>query len=143
MIAGFLYTLSPRDQAGAILVPYYRTQVTAAAALGLTIVLPAIPADQALWLETLACDCLAGAAQTVGRVSFQYTVRGGSQTFNLLADTCNPGLLAYAFGRSCGILLSPGGNLQLDVQFSAGGAVNTAVFYATGWLIPRGNLGSV
>lgn len=143
MIGEYLYQLSPRDISGALLIPYHQSTTSAVAASGLIVLLPTIPPDQALWLQTLLFQAAAGGAQTVVHGHLDYKPFGSTQVFQLAgANGEPPQQLLYA-GGPMNILLAPGGTLQADITFSGGVAVNAGIITATGWLIPRGNLGAV
>jgi len=143
MIGDFLYQLSSRDIAGALLIPYHATATNAVAASGIILVLPQLPADQILLMETWSVQANAGAAQTCVFAHVDVLPRGSTQVFQIGGGSKSPAPQQMLYTGAPRKIISPGATLQADFQFNAGAAINAAVFTVTGWLMPRGNLGSV
>ena len=142
-----LYRRSPRDQLVVGLEPFFQRLDTTSALSAQQEQALALPFDRSLLLQTLACEIISGAAQTLQALDF-FVENAPGQLIEIAAwpedGIAAPADKDFTIARAFNnLMLRPSMVIRVRATWNAGAAVNGLALNVAGLLIPRGNISGI
>jgi hypothetical protein len=127
-----------------MLIPYSELKTNSALSTIVAVTLTPIPPQYAFLLQTISIDADPGSTQAVSGLFINAAVPG-ALPYNIISEMQPPQTndISRATSKMGVILIPPETTFIASALFTFGINANAVGVSISGWLIPRGNLGSV